>query len=472
MQTLTSPPLCLTPDLQASRIANIMLSATALPSAYSPGPSAPLPFFRHASDRKRGINSIEVELDEANKKRREKIMRMMQRGSSTKAKETIVGPSTHAPSFSRMSFVERWRTLKATNEANAGKMPERGLGELSGSMLIDDKAPSTTTKKKTKKKKAAPAAAAAAAPPAAEEDAAQTTAETKESTPPASTPAKKKPKKKAQREKEEREKAEKEQAEREAAAEAAAAAAKVKEEETPKKGKKKGKKEKEQEAQQAAAALTATTPTASTTDTPSTTKKQPTKKTSKAKKAKVEPSPATTNATLSGDSSQSNGNLVGMSQAQTPIMYPQQMSGYPMMNQNLATVGLNGSPLMPAAFTGQFGNNQVITPQQQQLQQAAIQRVLQAQQLQHQQQQQQQQAAQQPGGGMNSNFMMSAPQIQQHFQALMQQQQLRQQQQQQQQQVNGLSMSPSQQQGQFGGQDSLPVGVGLGNLPPNWNGMG
>lgn len=90
-QNITSPPLCLTPDVQVSRIANLMLSATALPSTYSPVASSPLPYHRRAS-RKRGINSIEVEMDKANKKRREKILRLMEHGSRTN--DGFVGPSS------------------------------------------------------------------------------------------------------------------------------------------------------------------------------------------------------------------------------------------------------------------------------------------------------------------------------------------------------------------------------------------
>lgn len=76
-------------------MANLTLSATALPSAYNPSSSAssgpPLPYHRHqqqaqtASTRKRGINSIEVEADEANRKKRDKIMRLMEYGGDRSA---------------------------------------------------------------------------------------------------------------------------------------------------------------------------------------------------------------------------------------------------------------------------------------------------------------------------------------------------------------------------------------------------
>ncbi|CDW98626.1 hypothetical protein [Sporisorium scitamineum] len=72
---LTAPPLCLTPDPQATRIANLMLSSTALPSACNPSKDSP-----YRSAKKRGANSIEMEKEEANRQRREKIMRLMQHG--------------------------------------------------------------------------------------------------------------------------------------------------------------------------------------------------------------------------------------------------------------------------------------------------------------------------------------------------------------------------------------------------------
>lgn len=413
-----------------------MLSATATPCAYSPSPNEPLPYFRQ-SDQKRGINSIEVELDESNKKRREKIMRMMEKGSSAKAKEAIVGSSTHAPSFARMAFVERWRASKAASENSASiKLSDGANGENStaatGAMAEEQRASATTTKKKSKKKKVA------------EEE----SQDTKESSPPSAPASKKKSKKKAQ--KEERERAEKELAEREAAA-AAAAAAKIKEEETSKKGKKGKKKDLAAQAQVQTEAGEAEAAS-----------KKPVKKPSKSKKAKIQPSPAATNSSLSSDVQQQKGNLGVTPQQQAPLnmnMYQQQMLGYPVQGAqpgNLASSypslfggNTNGGSI---ALPGQMSN---YNPQQQQLlQQAATQRLL---------QQQQQQS------GMKGNFMMNpnqANQMQQHLQALAAMQQ------QQQQNQTMATSQPPQPQAQFNPQDSLPVGVGLSNLPPNWNGMG
>lgn len=419
-----------------SRIANLMLSATAPPCAYSPSSTAPLPYFRH-SDRKRGINSIEVELDESNRKKREKIMRMMEKGSSNRAKESIVGSSTHAPSFARMSFVERWRSAKAANEATTVNLSDGGMGDGTGTANADEQ---KSGKKKSKKKKAG------------EEE----VQEVREGTPP---PGKKKSKKRAQREKEEREKAEREQAQRDAAA------AKAKEEEGTKKGKKNKKKERELAAQQQAQAEAEAAEVAAAAAAET---KKAAKKASKTKKAKIQPSPATTNASISSDAQQQKNGLGTSQQGPHGLgMYPQQMGGYPMMNQPGLGQSNSGGGLH-ASFPNQFPNNGggLNLPggqtnnyssgqqqqQQQQLQQAAIQRALQQ-------------------SGMNGNFMMNANhsnQMQQHMQALaaMQQHNL----------GNDSTQSATQtqdaqRQAQFG-QDSLPVGVGLGNLPAGWSGMG
>lgn len=83
IQALTSPPLCLTPDPVASRIANLMLSATALPSSYSASLSSNLPLNRDKGTSKRGFNSLEVEEEEMEKRRREKIMKLMDSSSSS-----------------------------------------------------------------------------------------------------------------------------------------------------------------------------------------------------------------------------------------------------------------------------------------------------------------------------------------------------------------------------------------------------
>ncbi|UZJ52722.1 hypothetical protein CBS101457_002042 [Exobasidium rhododendri] len=452
--TLTSPPLCLTPDPQVSRIANLMLGATAPPCAYSPLPTAPLPYFRQ-TDRKRGINSIEVEMDEANKKRREKIMRMMEKGSSAKAKETIVGPSTHAPSFARMSFVERWRSMKATDAHSVKLTDGNGSGEGGAGLTgTADEQKAVSSKKKTKKKKNA-----------ADEE----KREPKEATPPTTQTPKKKSKKKSQKEKEEkeeRERVEQENAERAmAAAAAAAAASKNKTEETKKKAKKGKKKDKDAAAQAQIEAEAAAEMEASVTDS----SKKLTKKASKSKKAKIQPSPVS-NQTSTDTQQQTNA-------LNTPQPVPMNSNSYPkhannnnymMMNQHQQNLGQGNPALFPGQFnsnnssgislpggqTGAFSNGQQ-QQQQQQQQQAAIQRALQQ-------------------SGMNSNFMMNSAhpnQMQQHLQALAAAQHNT---------NHAGSASPqiipqaNQQQGQqqhFNTQDGLPVGVGLGSLPPNWNSM-
>jgi transcription factor SPT20 len=404
----------LTPDLQASRIANVMLSATAPPCAYSPSPTTSLPYFT-PSIRKRGINSIEVEMDESNKKRREKIMRMMEKGSSSKAKETIVGSSTHAPTFARMAFVERWRASKDEQRA--------------------------APKKKSKKKKVV-------------EEEGQ---EAKDASPPAPAPAAKKKSKKKTAQKD-KDQAEREQAEREAAA---AAAAKVKEEETTKKskkGKKKDQAAQQQQAQQQAAQAQAMAlvqvqalAQAQADAAEAESNKKSGKKTTKLKKAKIQPNPAA-NSSNPPEMQQQQQPYGG---APPPQMY-QQMLNYQAqaMNQGSPANGLSAASY-PGLFAGNINGGGLALPGQagnytnvqQQIQQAAA-RGLQ----------------QQPG--MNGNFMMN-PQMQQHLQALaaMQQQNMS---------HSPQSMPSSQplQQGQFNSQDNaLPVGVGLGNLPPNWNTM-
>lgn len=386
-------------------------------------------------------------MDESNKKRREKIMRMMEKGSSSKAKEAIVGSSTHAPSFARMAFVERWRASKAANDVNTSIKLSDGLHRDMGSTsATDEQRP--VPKKKSKKKKVV-------------EDEGP---EAKDASPPAPAPAaKKKSKKKAAQKDVKDQAAEREQAEREAAA-AAAAAAKVKEEESTKKskkGKKKDQAAQQQQAQQQAAQAQAMAMAqvqalaqAQADAAEAESNKKSGKKTAKLKKAKIQPAAKPSNPSEIQQQQQQQQPYGG---APPPQMY-QQMLNYQAqsMNQGSPASGLSAAsyPGMFAgnltggglALPGQAGN---YTNVQQQIQQAAAaQRGLQ----------------QQPG--MNGNFMMN-PQMQQHLQALaaMQQQNLS---------HSPQSMPASQplQQGPFNAQDNaLPVGVGLGNLPPNWNTM-
>ncbi|TKY89639.1 hypothetical protein EX895_001424 [Sporisorium graminicola] len=295
---LTAPPLCLTPDPQATRIANLMLSSTALPSAYNPSQDSP---FRSA--KKRGANSIEMEKEEANRQRREKIMRLMQHGHKSavppqaglqsalarpggaamgeSAGSTSAAAATaFVPTFDRMSFIERWRIGRnaALNGGLPGVLPPGGgaanapngtaapgantKGGKDATKASDkddstDAANTSTAKKPPSKKKkkaqrekeeAEAAAAAEAAKKKAEEEAAAAAAASKK---PKKKLTKKEREEKERKEKEEKEKAEKEEKERKEKEAAAAAAA------NGKPSKPKSKKKQKEEAAAAASAETA-----------------------------------------------------------------------------------------------------------------------------------------------------------------------------------------------------------------------
>lgn len=294
---LTAPPLCLTPDPQATRIANLMLSSTALPSAYNPSHDSP-----YRSAKKRGANSIEMEKEEANRQRREKIMRLMQHGHKSVLPPQVgmanslarpgpamveTGGSTSAaaatafvPTFDRMTFIERWRigrnaalnggmpavppagaATNATNSAASGSNAKGGKDAAKPNDKDDvtDTANNSTAKKPTykKKKKAQREKEEAEAAAAAEAEAAKKKAEEEAAAAAAAAVAAKKPKKKLtkkereekeRKEKEEKEKAEKEEKQRKEK-EAAAANGKP--------SKPKSKKKQKEEAAAAAAAASA-----------------------------------------------------------------------------------------------------------------------------------------------------------------------------------------------------------------------
>lgn len=98
LQSLTGPPLCLEPDPQATRIANLMLAASAPPAAYLPSSQSVLPHHRNQGS-KRGFNSVEAEREEQGRKRRVKIMRLMERGSASQKSDALSGPAHSAGAF-------------------------------------------------------------------------------------------------------------------------------------------------------------------------------------------------------------------------------------------------------------------------------------------------------------------------------------------------------------------------------------
>lgn len=75
---LTAPPLCLTPNPHAMRIANLMLSSTMPPQYYPQTPS----FQRYRREKGTGnkLNSVDLELERSQDARREQIMSMMKGG--------------------------------------------------------------------------------------------------------------------------------------------------------------------------------------------------------------------------------------------------------------------------------------------------------------------------------------------------------------------------------------------------------
>ncbi|CAO1628311.1 unnamed protein product [Parajaminaea phylloscopi] len=132
----TSAPLCLTPDPHASRIANLMLAATAPPSRYLP--AKPLPHQRHLplpkppqrTPDKTESTSSEIDqqklLEErAEQRRRETLMRLMEGGwkMTVKSKKNsgrtgqaqlpatinATGERPFTPTFHRLSFIEKYR---------------------------------------------------------------------------------------------------------------------------------------------------------------------------------------------------------------------------------------------------------------------------------------------------------------------------------------------------------------------------
>ncbi|EPQ31636.1 uncharacterized protein PFL1_00969 [Pseudozyma flocculosa PF-1] len=251
--SLTAPPLCLSPDPQASRIANLMLSSTAPPSAYAPSSASPLPFHRNAS-KKRGANSIEMEKEEASRQRREKIMRMMEGGLRTvpsaakppdgsalaavapvNAQAAAAASKAFVPTFGRMAFIEKWRmgrNLAADPHAASGTASgtKDDSGKTSGAAAKGDKAepakkPPAKKKKKAQREKeeaeAAAAAAAAAAAEAKKKEEEAAAAAKKDTAATTGKPLSKKKKaqlakeEKERKEKEEKEKAEKEKEEKE-----------------------------------------------------------------------------------------------------------------------------------------------------------------------------------------------------------------------------------------------------------------
>lgn len=130
---LTAPPLCLTPDPHAMRIANLMLSST-MPPAYCPHTPS---FQRYRREKGTGhkLNSVELELERSQDARREQIMSMMKDGwatTSAPANTTDVGSTdgSFVPTFSRLDFLRNWRKARTGDgapDANAqpnGKVPE------------------------------------------------------------------------------------------------------------------------------------------------------------------------------------------------------------------------------------------------------------------------------------------------------------------------------------------------------------
>lgn len=285
---LTAPPLCLAPDGQATRIANLMLSSTAPPSAYSPGKDSP---FR--TGKKRTANSIETEKEEANHQRREKIMRLMENGLRTFgplganaasvptmqpsiSSQSAANSNTFVPTFSRIAFIEKWRmgknvgggphSLSATGNNSSANGSKKETKTANGDKDDGDEASgATAVKKPAKKKKKAQREKEEAEAAAAAAEATKKKADEEDTNTAAKKP-KKKLTKKEREEKERQEQAEKSRAEererleKEAATLAAAAAEAAK----PVKGKSK-KKQKEEATAAAAAAAAASAALAAVT---------------------------------------------------------------------------------------------------------------------------------------------------------------------------------------------------------------
>ncbi|PWN30314.1 hypothetical protein BDZ90DRAFT_229331 [Jaminaea rosea] len=189
---LTSPPLCLTPDPHATRIANVMLATTAPPSRYAPVRPMPhqktLPPLepRKATTISESADDEEAQRELAEKAKREAVMRMMTGSWRMYAKDkkntartaqaqlpnsAAGGERPFTPTFSRLTFIEKYRAKAngaAQSEAEVGERTQdsgaTNRGEPSASGAAGKKASAATSKKRKKQEESATPGAEDAAP--------------------------------------------------------------------------------------------------------------------------------------------------------------------------------------------------------------------------------------------------------------------------------------------------------------------
>lgn len=161
---LTAPPLCLTPDPHAMRMANWMLSST-MPPAFFPQTPSFQPYRREKGTGNK-LNSVECEQERSQDARREQIMAMMKDGWSTAAPHAgngeVGADRSFVPTFSRLDFLRNWRKTRAG-------MASQAPSEAAAAAPKPPEAAGAKKKKASKDKEAAapkkPEPPAASSPP-------------------------------------------------------------------------------------------------------------------------------------------------------------------------------------------------------------------------------------------------------------------------------------------------------------------
>ncbi|WFC94284.1 Transcription factor spt20 [Malassezia brasiliensis] len=163
---LTAPPLCLSPDPHAMRMANLMLSSTMPPHNYPETPT----FQRYRRDKTTGnkLNSVELELERSQDARREQIMSMMKGGwatnsSSSNGNADLNPEGPFVPTFSRIEFLRNWRKSRAgagTASSKEAAATTAKAPEVAAAGTSSAKKKKTTKTKEAPKKPETPAVAA------------------------------------------------------------------------------------------------------------------------------------------------------------------------------------------------------------------------------------------------------------------------------------------------------------------------
>ncbi|KAK9898796.1 hypothetical protein P389DRAFT_193814 [Cystobasidium minutum MCA 4210] len=136
---LTTPPLCLSPDMQVSRIANTLLDATSLPitpSIPTRKREAPLQPIKAALPKsakrsKKGVDKAEKEAAEKQEEEDEQQARVEAQEAAEREEDEawmrVMDDSQASrlafqPSFSRLAFVQNWREKKSAEEERVRRL--------------------------------------------------------------------------------------------------------------------------------------------------------------------------------------------------------------------------------------------------------------------------------------------------------------------------------------------------------------